>query len=104
MSKHTPIPWTFDDIWHLIKGPNGEEVAAIHSAQASDTARRGNRFTANANAEFIVRACNNHDKLVAALAMCIAVMEDPPSVIRMNDTDGYRNARAALADATKETP
>ena len=30
----TPGPWTYDAVWSLIKGPNGEEVAALHSGAA----------------------------------------------------------------------
>jgi hypothetical protein len=38
--------------------------------------------------------------LLAALKMCVAIMDDPPEVIRSNDTDAYRNAVNAIAKAT----
>lgn len=43
-------------------------------------------------------------ELREALKMCVSLMNDPPQVIRSNDTDAYRNAISALSKtATKET-
>ncbi len=40
-----------------------------------------------------------HDALLLALDACLELMDDPPQVIRSNDTDAYRNGRAAINKA-----
>ncbi len=54
--KHTKTPWTLDD--YTIKSKN-ETVAEVNS-------HIGN-FEQIANAEFIVKAVNNHENLVSLL-------------------------------------
>lgn len=61
----TPGPWMLDETWMLIKGPRGEEVAAIHSAQHGDTDHVC-RNAAHANARLIAAA---PDLLEAAKAL-----------------------------------
>lgn len=56
MSEHTPLPWRLEQKWHWVVGPNGESIARIRRLDERP-----------ANAEFIVRACNSHDDLLAAL-------------------------------------
>ena len=55
--KHTELPWVIMDkaAFVLIYGPNGERVCKIIDNEQ--------------DAAFIVRACNNHDKLLAALKL-----------------------------------
>ena len=80
-TEHTKLPWKFDDTWHLILGPEGQEIAALHSAQGPDE-KRATRFAANLNADFIIQACNAHEQLIEALRQCKAAVEDgslPPS-------------------------
>ena len=62
---HTPTPWTYDEVWALVKGPKGEEVCAIHSGQGDN--ERVDRNVAYANAELIVRAVNAHEAMREAL-------------------------------------
>lgn len=68
-TKHTPTPWDYGYQGGkygkgelLITGDKGEEYSAlvgqIHTIDPKE---------AEANAAFIVRACNAHDELVAAL-------------------------------------
>ena len=69
MSEHTPGPWKRDssslvpNLYPFIAGPNGEAIADVW----------GDVDVANANAEFIVRACNAHDDLLVA---CEEALED----------------------------
>jgi hypothetical protein len=52
--EYTPGPWKVDEVWSLIMGPKGEEVAAVHSGVSHPT--RANRNTAHANARLIAAA------------------------------------------------
>lgn len=52
-NKHTPGPYRYDDTWGIVYGDDDKEMAACHSNKA--------------DAAFIVRACNAHDDLLAAL-------------------------------------
>lgn len=52
--KHTAGPWKIDKVWGLVKGPQGQEVCAIHAADAPGV--RTTRATAQANAQLIVTA------------------------------------------------
>lgn len=68
-SQHSPLPWRVDgckgSIYQFdIVGPNGEDLAY---ANESDGADEPSVYPAQANADFIVRACNSHDELLAAL-------------------------------------
>ena len=62
---HTKGPWKYDEVWALIKGANGEEVAAIHSGQGDNA--RVDRNIAWANARLIVAAVNSYDAMREAL-------------------------------------
>jgi hypothetical protein len=91
-NKHTPLPWRFGDnvgkrpTWEYVEGQDGQAICLI--GQTSD---------GEANAAFIVRACNAHEDLVAALSELVELLED-------NQPDWYlkkhfNHARAALAKA-----
>lgn len=97
-ATHTPGPWTYDDAWSLIIGPQGQEVAALHSAQAPDDAKRANRNTVSANARLIAAA----PKLLAALkavAPLMAALGDSDLWSEIHD-DTYIAIREAIAAAT----
>ena len=72
--QHTPTPWNYDSTWALIMGPKGEEIGAIHAGSTKDGARV-RTLEAKANAEFIVRAVNAHDDLVALLKELHGVLD-----------------------------
>ena len=60
--KHTPLPWVIDSEWaHTITTPGGMTIAKAES----------NREEWQANAEYIVRACNSYPDLLDA---CKAVL------------------------------
>lgn len=79
IEQHTATPWQQDEDW-IVSG-DGNPVAAAH-------------MNAEANAAFIVRACNAHDDLVRALRHAVEAFEAD------NDKSWYvAEARAALAKA-----
>lgn len=86
-AQHTPTPWKTGDLY--IWGADGEPL---------DLAARP-RPERKANAEFIIRACNSHDELVAALGSAqswlAGYMAQTPDLI-----DVRRKVEAALAKAT----
>lgn len=66
-TKHTPGPWVTDERHNYpcdiyANSENGEELIAI-ACDLDD----GGAMTDEANARFIVRACNSHEELLAAL-------------------------------------
>ncbi len=59
-AQHSPLPWRTGDLYHTVFGPpNGNPCPEIIA-----TVNRGN---VKANATFIVRACNNAERLAEAL-------------------------------------
>ena len=63
MSKHTPLPW-----WNAKTGSHqGLVISEENGANVAVT------YNGDSDAEFIVRACNCHDELLAA---CKYVLEE----------------------------
>ena len=92
--NHSPLPWVFDEITGDVVA--GEEEMLIHRSP-EDNDDRDEELAANS--AFIVRACNAHDDLVAALAALEALVtarDEEPSML----TDAeWSAARAAIAKA-----
>jgi hypothetical protein len=62
MSKHTPTPWQRDG--YNIRRPSGRYVAYTGPSHTPDEIYpMACKMEDMANAEFIVRACNSHDRL-----------------------------------------
>lgn len=98
--KHTPGPWKYDDIWALVNGPKGQEICAIH-AHETKYDDRVTRNEAQANAQFIVRACNAHEELRGNLKAACNVIElllplIAPSNDRWSETGLTDNGRAEV--------
>ena len=114
--KHTPVPW------HVIRCDNGD-----YTISYSDTELRSHIATCHeqtlcpehgsieANAAFIVRACNSHTALLEACkalveaddrsgdsALIDAHSQDGLTDDEMRYADAVRQARAAIAQAEKE--
>ena len=85
---HTPTPWTLNAEREKIEDADGEFVTRLSLSRYHDD--RADPI-AEANAAFIVRACNSHDELVAALR---ALLRDGE-----HDDDAINAAHAALAKA-----
>lgn len=103
-ARPTPGPWTAID--GFVDGPDGKVIFGGQSTRRSDE-------ECEANAEFIVKACNSHDKLLAVLSGFVLNerhMGDPE--FRTVRDKLFAVARAAIAaveeaqepvDAAKDT-
>lgn len=83
---HTPTPWTVDGVWIESAGDTIAEVWV------------------DANAAFIVRACNSHDELLAALKAIVGLANETIDGAGIHYTFDLRSpladaARAAIARA-----
>lgn len=97
-AQHTPTPWTADDgaVWY------GDRPIRVLIADCSPA---GGNDHAIGDATFIVRACNAHDELVAALREIAQMQPGQPKLdmsAKVGDAnavafDYQRIARAALA-------
>lgn len=101
MTEHSPTPWLWVDLtgddetqWWL-NSTSGETIlfAAEHR----------NLHIKNANAEFMIRAVNSHDDLVAALEeLTDAYLQLHASGVSVTNRSAYFRARNALAKARGE--
>lgn len=92
MSKHTPIPWSVDhNCTSFIIDADGVTVAQVED---------------DADAEFIVRACNSHDDLLEALKELVKLDDEGEQAFvdmgiqREPEHPSIRKARSAIAKAT----
>jgi hypothetical protein len=73
-SKHSPLPWTYchngGGTWPIIGERDRATVAVVTPQMAGDDAEH------EANAAFIVRACNAHDALVEACEKALFAVQD----------------------------
>lgn len=67
-AKRTPGPWTYEGTGNFIGGPDQQRVADVFRDNMPAEERQ-------ANAAFIVRACNTHDGLVGALQVMLRLLE-----------------------------
>lgn len=103
-NQHTPVPWdTEPTAGHdrhgqsAIYGEDGKDIAIVYDGQA--------------NAEFIVRACNSHDDLLAALKgaeNCLRwASQESTGRVKAEIVNGWIHhadqAHAAVAKANGET-
>ena len=56
-----------------------------------------------ANAEFIVKACNSHDELVKALKAYVTEWHDHPRNFNRAEPESLKLARAGIAEAERKT-
>lgn len=89
-SQHTKGPWTYDETWALIHGPNAEEICAVHPAQGQGEARVSRKIAA-ANARLIACA----PELLEALKAIHAALNQP-----VQFTDSQDSCDILRADAT----
>lgn len=106
---HAPGPWTvttkrgpLHDIGATdppaIKDSNGEYIAVLGGGSVHFA-------NARAHADFILRACNSHDALVAALVLYVKLDNDKRSGCRIRAEDWaecHQAATRALAKARGE--
>ena len=101
--KHTPTPWNYSS--GMVWAGRGEEIAVARAARDDEATSPCER---DANAEFIVRACNAHDELLEALRSIVVdadrlIAETPRHALSQPYTVLLDQARAAIAKATTET-
>jgi hypothetical protein len=74
-TKHTPIPYYLGINPLMVKNRDGLRIAKIPTLHEHGEREADDYNIEMANAEFIVRACNNHDALVGALEFCTGIIE-----------------------------
>jgi len=74
--KHTPTPWAVFEKFGIINKaePEGDFLVASTQTNFHPEANR------EADAAFIVKACNAHDKLVLAADKALSVLSDVDSI------------------------
>lgn len=98
--NHTPLPWIiFDDIY---QAANGRYIDEIHSLVNGHilSVYGYTEEEVKANRVFVVKAVNNHDKLVEALKMCHALMD--LSLTHMNIWDNPKGINPELREALEK--
>lgn len=100
MSEHTPVPWErtilSDGVESEIVNQNGQVIATT-SVDAPETIQEH-----EANAEFIVRACNAHQVLLDALKVALdnsRRRSEGRGKWTVKDQEAHDALRAALAKA-----
>jgi hypothetical protein len=92
-NEHTPTPWEDGT------GDNGNDAWVFaRGAAVADCDLYSDRDRNKANAEFIIRAANCHDELLAALKWFIDDIDGTHTVMLDFDAN-VKRARAALAKA-----
>lgn len=106
MTAHTPTPW--------VRDPRSGRTTMVYSDDATGSAIADcapsmvhrSQAECEANAAFIVRACNAHDELVEALSALLSLHGTPHQDEWLNPQafkfaqDVTDKARAALSKAT----
>jgi len=76
--NHTKTPWAVYSEFNIRQVGTNRGVASCGGYTISGEADSDKVFNENiANARFIVRAVNNHDKLVAALKSVLSIVDSP---------------------------
>lgn len=95
--KHTDTPWTFDG--HGINA-DGERIAKMSQAPyIYDTGLPVRNEIFDANANFIVRACNSHAELLEALEHALPLLQRED--LWDNTGDWFIAQRKAIAAIAK---
>ena len=97
---HTPLPWKhqagFQNVYALSDGDVG---LTIHIAKTNEAQVAGGYAEAEANAAFIVRACNSHYALENALRGLLDEIAKSPCADSVLDSAAAGHAFAALSQA-----
>lgn len=96
-ATHTPTPWYVDERGNIRQQSTGNVLADMQDGTRVNRESRISKREMEANAAFIVRACNSHEKLVEALKGMLV-----PHEKGWNVTDWEircEAARAALREA-----
>jgi len=96
--KHTPGPWNYSS--GMVWAGRGEEIAIARAARDDEATSPCER---DANAKYIVRACNAHDDLMEALRDLLHQIGHAPEEWFSDECEGFDcdKARAAIDKATQ---
>ena len=75
MSKHTELPWKSPDYKNTLKLVNKDGVMICDALIANGGGGHKSFHEAEANATFIIKACNNHYQLLDALRVLVYEVE-----------------------------
>ena len=98
---HTPGPWHLQRIGEALYVESNESyMRVIADMQRAECVSVNERAMVEANAEFIVRACNSHDALLAACKWAFSMLCSHPSTGNSTDFNELReDLHAAIAAA-----
>lgn len=98
-SAHSPLPWRVDvsKSWQVTAMSGAYYVATCHLSPGDLDDNGVEIYSAEANAEFIVRCVNSHDALVAALRAAFQFVQ--PEVPRGPASNGWANTVALIHEA-----
>jgi YD repeat-containing protein len=103
-TQHTPVPWSIAGVsvnpheGHVIESDSADGRTIAWTCNSLDN--NGEEYISQediANAEFIIRACNSHDALLAALMQLMEWEGDEPG--SYNDPDTQKRADEVWQDA-----
>lgn len=102
MNARTPGPWKVGfrcsgSGWVDLKDANDTIIASVRAFPFGLTGMAENFAINEANAEFIVRACNSHNELVAALCAAEQTLTPCSDESRCEGDCAWHQVRAALA-------
>ena len=104
-TKHAPTPWLRDGRLIYSLEPSGyrkgKEVFENRFSTYVEAGRNTTLAEAEATAEFIQRACNCHDELVAALQTVWAMFDDG-RIVRNINNDGKPDWAMKMLEFTRE--
>ena len=94
MTEHSKLPWSF--------GKNNDDYYIVETSEVDNNVNRGIALLEIPSyGPFIVKACNNHDKLVEALKNVIKLLESymqeyEPDFNELPGPEEYQEAKALL--------
>lgn len=97
-AKHTPLPWKLDRFGCPCIATDDAGYSAMRDSIVANGFALTNTDEAKANTALIVRAVNNHQKLVDALRDYVLADEFANGPAPENECPRLRNARALLAE------
>lgn len=99
---HTPGPWIATEYHDARDNSHGFEIGGHPDHNAGLSACVCSGPDCEANAAFIVRACNSHAELLAALKLAATMQEPADKIGRMIWSGHMATIRAAIARATAQ--
>ena len=96
--KHTELPFNFDITLDGFIVYKENTMKSICKVIYKDVSYMPSKEEAEANSEFIVKACNNHYKLIEALKLCSKALDKYPSIIDIDFDIAFENANKLIKE------